>query len=459
MIMKKNRMILKTVPWAIMVCFIFSSCEKYLDIKPDKKMIVPKTLNDFKALLDEYPVMNQESTPSIGEIGSDDYFLIEDDFGKVPVRDQIVHLWAKENFEVTDNRVSDWFLPYQLINYSNIVLEGLDKISASKAEQEEWNYVEGRALFFRAWGHYQLSQLFCADYDVSKEMLGIPLRLTSDIEGKVKRATLEQTYDQILNDLNQSIPLLETKAILSSRPSKAASYALLARIYLQMNEYNKALESSTTALKINSSLINYNEVNTTLSYPFTPFNEEVLFHSTMVYKGIFASGRMQVDSELFDLYEHEDLRKSAFFWNNKGKLTFKGSYDGGVRFFSGLTTAELYLISAECHVRLGNVEDSRNILLSFLKNRYKDGVVTLDESNEKESLLHRVLSERRKEFAFRGVRWSDLRRLNKHVDYQKILTRKIGNEVFTLLPNSNRYTYQIPNFVIDLNQMEQNNRD
>ncbi len=453
-------MFLKTVLWAIIVCFIFSSCQKYLDIKPNKKMIVPKTLNDFKALLDEYQVMNRESTPAMGEIGSDDYFLIEADLASALVRDQIVYLWEKESYSATEKNFSNWVFPYRLVNYSNIVLEGLNRISPSKAEQEEWNNVKGRALFFRAWGHYQLSQLFCADYDVSKPMLGIPLRLNSDIDEKVNRATLEQTYAQVLNDLNQSIPLLETQAILSSRPSKAASHALLARVYLQMRDYKKALESSTSALKFNSTLIDYNKVNSALSYPFTPFNEEVLFHSTMMYQSIFATGRMQVDPELFDLYEQNDLRKAAFFWTNKGKLTFKGSYDGAVgamRFFTGLTTAELYLISAECLVRLENVDDSRNILISLLKNRYKDGVISIDESSD--NLLHRVLMERRKELAFRGVRWSDLRRLNKDVKYEKILTRKIGDEVFTLLPNSNRYVYPIPSITIELNDMEQNNRD
>jgi hypothetical protein len=70
----------------------------------------------------------------------------------------------------------------------------------------------------------------------------------------------------------------------------------------------------------------------------------------------------------------------------------------------------------------------------------------------------KILTERRKELIFRGLRWPDLRRLNKDGAGVSV-TRKLDGQTYTLTPNSLKYTWLIPQQVIDFNPgMPQNPR-
>jgi len=64
--------------------------------------------------------------------------------------------------------------------------------------------------------------------------------------------------------------------------------------------------------------------------------------------------------------------------------------------------------------------------------------------------------ERRKELIFRGLRWSDLRRLNMDTRFAVTLKRKVNNKEFLLLPKDARYTLQIPISVIKSSGIQQN---
>jgi len=71
--------------------------------------------------------------------------------------------------------------------------------------------------------------------------------------------------------------------------------------------------------------------------------------------------------------------------------------------------------------------------------------------------LDTILVERRKELAFRGLRWSDLRRLNKE-GWGIMLNRNLNGVPYTLPPNSELYTLPIPPDVIQLSGIMQNPR-
>jgi len=80
--------------------------------------------------------------------------------------------------------------------YSNIVLEGLSKIQPNEKNMEQYNRIRGTALFWRAWQFFQLAQIFCDDYEkeTASQKMGIPIRLSSDINQANARANIEATY-------------------------------------------------------------------------------------------------------------------------------------------------------------------------------------------------------------------------------------------------------------------------
>ncbi|HEY0895018.1 MAG TPA: RagB/SusD family nutrient uptake outer membrane protein, partial [Sphingobacteriaceae bacterium] len=282
-----------------MTGLILSSCkEEFLEIKPDRAQVVPSSLKDLQALLDNTGVMNV-GMPVLQELGSDNYFSTPEAFQSIRgATERNAYIWAKNLYEGEDG--IDWNVMYRQVFYANMVIEGLEKSSGRERSSKQWEEIKGGALFYRAWAYNQLAQMFCKTYDpqTAANDPGIPLRTESDINLASKRATVKETYDQIISDLETSIALLPNEVPLKTRPSKAAAEALLSRTYLHMAEYGKAKEHALKAIQLYSAIIDFNSLNPSASYPIPRFNEEVIFHASMANSGNFSSSRLNVDSTL-----------------------------------------------------------------------------------------------------------------------------------------------------------------
>jgi hypothetical protein len=443
----------------ILLAFIFSCKKDFLEIKSDKKLVIPTTLQDFQALLDNTEVMNA-NMPNLGEISADDYYV------SYPVwnilsqpKQKNAYIWAKDVYAGT-NAFLDWNYRYQQVFYANNVLEGLEKIK-DVADQQTYNQIKGSALFYRAYSFYQLAQVFCQTYvsPGNNTGLGIPLRLKSDINLPTKRSTVEETYQQILSDLKEAGRLLPITTAYKTRPVKSAADAMLSRVYLLMQDYNNSLAFAETVIGSAHKLIDYNVLNVAAAYPLPQYNTEVIFQSTLVSEQILLASRLIIDSTLYKSYNDDDLRKLLYFRNNNGNMTFKGSYDGSSVYFNGLALDELYLNKAECLARNGMTPEAMEALNNLLKNRWRTGkYVPLTASNSNNALTI-ILQERRKELLYRGIRWSDLRRLNLSSSTSKTLYRVLNGQVYELKPNSLNYVLPIQNDVIQMSGIPQNQRD
>jgi tetratricopeptide (TPR) repeat protein len=437
---------------------IVACSESFLDIKPDKKLVVPSTLDDMQALLDYFDVHNS-NMPGMGELSSDDYYILYDRWNTLssPYMKN-GYIWAKEIWEGSTS--IDWNYRYQQIFYANYVLEGLEK--TEKADnQGDYDRLKGTALFHRAHALYQLAQEFCAPYDksTSNDGYGLPLRLTSDLNVHVDRATVKETYERVVTDLLDAIDLLPENAAYKTRPVKAAASALLSRVYLTMQEYDKALTYAETALGADYKLIDFNSLKTSVSYPMERYNSEVIFHSQMTRYTPLSNSRLIMDSTLYRSYAGDDIRKAAWFTTVSGGYTFKGSYCGSLQIFSGLAVDECYLTKAECLARNGSVAEAISTLNKLLITRYKAGTFTpISVTNQQEALAV-ILRERRKELLFRGIRWTDLRRLNLEASTAVTIYRKLNGTSYKLEPNSPNYTLPVADDVIQLSNIPQNIRE
>ena len=124
--------------------------------------------------------------------------------------------------------------------------------------------------------------------------------------------------------------------------------------------------------------------------------------------------------------------------------------------FTGFATDELWIVQAECKVRLGDLKGSMSDINHLLKHRYKAGTFIPFSLSESDEILTFVLKERRKQLFMRGVRWEDLRRLNKDPRFAMTLVRDIGDKRYELLPSDPKWVWPIPQNEIDLNGLEQN---
>ncbi|WGQ10749.1 RagB/SusD family nutrient uptake outer membrane protein [Pedobacter gandavensis] len=445
--------------YVILSCILFSACKKnWLDAKPTSSLIIPTKVEDFQALLDNPNVMNLNQCGGAGELSAGDFQTTYEAYLSSPIQDRNAYTWAVKDdyYEGSD---ADWRNAYQRVLFANLALEGLMKIPEIPINQQNWNIVKGSALFYRAYQFFDLAQAYCKPYSENAALdLGLPLRLASDINQKVKRSNLKQTYEKIIADLNEALSLLPLKPLYKTRPSQPAVYALLARIYLSMSEYPNALLNANSCLKLSNRLMDYSTLEAT-DWPFPQFNDEVIYHC--VLGGTNASGirNMDVVPELLNLYESNDLRFRLYFRKIFSNIYFKGSYDRSNMFFSGLAVDEILLIRAECNARSGNLTEALFDLNNLLKNRWVKTPAYIDfTSVEKEVVLSKILLERRKQLCFRGIRWQDLRRLNQDSNHKTTLSRTLNGETYMLPPNDPRYIFPIDLQEIKLNGIEQNSR-
>jgi tetratricopeptide (TPR) repeat protein len=458
MIMKKY--ILKTL--LLLTVVTQQACAPdFLDVKPDKALVVPSQLNHFQALLDAATVaMNQG--PGLQILATDEFYHTESAVANLNFIERNSYLWADQIYE--GRGVRDWEYPYKAIFNANIALDGLSRIKPDAASQREWDHIYASALFYRAFSFYNLAEVFAAPYreQTAGSLPGIPLRLSMDVNELVGRGTLKQTYEQILKDLTEAGRLLSPEMTHAHRPSGAAVKAALARIYLGMQQYEKAGQMASEALQIQSTLMDFNTLDTVVVLPFPrPLslgNPEIIFHYGMTPYVLANSPLTHVDSAVYNAYEDNDLRKKHFIIRRPNNVMgYKGSYGVGADGYGGLVTDELYLIRAECHARSGRVEQALSDVNTLLKARYKTGTFK-ELTATADNILELVLRERRKELLGRGHRWSDLRRLNQDPRFAVTLKRVVNGVEYTLPPNDDRYVFPIPDDEIAISGIEQNPR-
>lgn len=463
---KKVKHYLVTLLFFLLCIFEFS-CQKFVDIKTSSSQNFIGTARDCQLLLDDYTTMNT-GYPSDGEASADNYYLNDTGYllTSITTADRDLYIWAIG--AIRPSASPQWQTPYKVVYNANIVLESLDKLKGS-TDQRTLDAIRGSALFFRAYSFWEIAQLYTKPYAsaTSGQDLGIPLRLNSDINDKSERGTLQATYSRIIQDLQDAIGLLSSNSTVSSRPSKAAAYAMLSRVYLSMDDYTQALSNASLALQINDQLIDYNTLSKTSVTPFTTrFNKEVFFHSVMtpgatLNPGNASNNVAKIDPMLVASYDSNDLRKQIFLKvNSDGTYRFTGNYEPvtTANLFNGLAVDEVYLIRAECYARAGDITLAMADLNTLLKTRWVNGTYVNMEATTADEALNKVLVERRKELLMRGLRWTDLRRLNKDTRFAKTLNRTINGITYSLPPNDIRYTLLIPQEVIANSNIPQNIR-
>lgn len=445
---KDNKMNKLIIFFIVMGCM---SCgDQFLDIKPGSDTVVPTTLDDFQQLLD---ASSLRWAPELLDLQADDYYLQQaywNSMGNVVFKN--AHVWADDIYETVESETYGWNTLYEQILYANVVLDGLSKVTVDPKRHEFYNHIKGSALFVRAMALHYLMQLYSPAYHSvnSNSDLGIPVPLSSDVNEKVKREPVAVCYKRIIDDLKESVPLLRAEVDFG-RPSKVASYALLARTYLMMGDYSSALIAADNSLFLYSDLADFNQVKSR-DYKKTIYLT-FMAPATLIRNN---SNNTLIDETLYDSYADNDLRKTVFYKiGNQGSPIKIDSYGLSIYCFSGLDTDEQYLIKAECQARIGDKDEcmkTLNHLLRHVHSNYVDQVAT-----DKEEALSMILQERRKQLLFRGLRWMDLKRYNR--DGANItLTRELGDRIYKLEPNSLKWLFPLPANEIKTSGIPQNIR-
>lgn len=441
----------------IILCMtLLSSCNKLLDEKSDLRLSTPESVQDFQALLDRVTDVNINYAGS-GEVCSDNYYLTDAGYaGLKNEEDKSLYIWQPDHVALSGTSGNDWRYCYKTIYSANSVIYGIGEKSLAGADD-----VKGQALAIRASRYLDAMIVWAPVYNkaTADRDLGVPLRLDPDMNPASKRASVKACFDQIIQDLNEAKELLPVKPISVTRASKGFANGLLARTYLYMGDYKLALANALEGLKYNNLLIDYNTLNANDKVPIKDMNVEFVFWGTMRLAPPIGVSIAFIPETLYNLYEENDLRKEMLFNKNaNGTISFRGDYTGSSNSkIMGITTAELYLIAAEGYARTGQLLEAEKMVGKLQSNRWKKGKYSPVKGLGQEELIALILQERRKELLFRGLRWGDLKRLNR--DGANItLIRSVAGTNYTLPPNDKRYAIAIPEDIIDMSGIEQNER-
>lgn len=437
--------------------FLSVSCSKdWLEKKQDVKLIVPSKLSDLDMLLNNENLVNDGRGAT--EMSNDDVSYSEEQFNAL-YSDFLRELatWRVTEFvQYGAFNQDEWDISYSQIQTCNVVLRALENLSRTNENANLYDRIKGTALYHRSRQFLNLAMTFCNYYDPStaKDELGIPLKLSDDIDEPIARASLEETYKKIVADLQSASLLLPAQKLSYSHIAKGGAYALLSRTYLFMDEYGNAKDAADSSFTYHSFVEDFNGINASPSRPLNVQSNEI--HIPLEPKSSVMSATVgRVSNELYKGYDKDDLRKTLFFkLEEDGGYSFRGHYRPAL--FSGTTTAEVLLISAECNARLGNINEAMEKLNLLLSKRYKKGTFIPQQPQTKEATLDMILLERRKELVTRCIRWQDLKRLNRDPHYAMTLERVIGGKKFILPPNDPRYILPIPQYIINYNGIEQN---
>lgn len=447
------------------------SCNDYLDVDP-VGFVVPSTIEHLDLLL---------NSEDISRSGDDNlYFFSADDFDPKGIdvgnftnpNDANLKFvkWDKDLFNL-DFEPRAWNKPYANIYTYNLVLNKIEAAETSSTYNEtDRNRIRAEAKVGRAFEYYLLVNTFGKHYSSSSSTdLGVPLVLHADVSAKTPpRSTVKEIYDFIIKDVEAAIEFLPTVRANNIRQTKASGYGYLARFYLAMGNYEKALTNANLALYQNSEIRDYNgDINQAHK------DEQYVWSYSL---NLFGFVKGTLSTEITDLYNEStgDLRLSKLFNNCAWTYTNTGwqylcegplSSAYAIKGNRSVSVSEMVLIKAECNARLasGSITDVVSDLNLLRSKRFSTtdyvALTNADFTDKKEALAF-VLKERRRELVMTGMRLFDLKRLNLEPEFAKTTIHTAGTETYTLDANANNWVMPIPSQVINLNpEIIQNQRD
>lgn len=208
-----------------------------------------------------------------GEYGSDNVSISGG--SSDPLNNILNYLRTTNNSRIADI----WSYSYKTIININATLE-----VAPEGQSKEFDIVIGENYYLRAFHYFTLVNVFGQPYINSPETnMGVPIKLTTSLDDFPARATVKEVYDQIEKDLLKAIDLMtipegsSIKSKNSCYASKEVAEALLSRVYLYMERWDKVLEYTNNV--INSGRYKLLEGDSYKAYPtFVPEeNTETIF--------------------------------------------------------------------------------------------------------------------------------------------------------------------------------------
>ena len=374
--------------------------------------------------------------------------------------------FANSDMDYNSNGAGPWATIYRVIAITNIVINADTSNLTGSAAQI--THIQGQAHALRALAHFDLLQDYGQHFITGQGgagALGVPYVKTYKDPANLEpsRGTVASNIGDIAADLTSAISMMDDSYNTStSYMTKAGAYAILARATLYAGSVDPSLyatadsaakwviansgASPVSATGFTGSFATDNASNSIFELAFSGTDSRGINGIAYILRGT-SYGDVRIltgdgaNPDLLDIYDAGDVRGAAdMIGTAQGYPTMLGKFpsmsgDDNITLFR---IEEMHLIAAETSLRAGNSADA----LSYLNNI--PAIRGLGANYYASATLENILLERRKEFAFEGLRFHDLSRMGK--DMPLIDQFKQMNDDLTGTPptfGSYRYAYPI----------------
>jgi len=418
--MKVNKLIIYSL-----LAALFISCESELDVDPRQREDATITLSTetgitniltgtyaIAATGDLYGGRVQVSGDLLGQTGVTSSTDLRWRGTFVPFR----QMYTKTMLVDNGFAQNIWARGYEIINAANIVIENINKV-ADPAKQTR---MIAEANFLKSLAYFDLVRFFAKPYEAGKtnSQLGVIIRdkaiydYTKDYSKE--RSTVEEVYALVIAGLNKAYT--DLPADNSFYANKYAAKALLARVYLQMQNYPAARDAANDVIANSGAKLmatykeafnhDVNQAEDIFAIQITNqtgTNDMITFYASGLNGG--RGGDVELRSTYLNKFDDvNDERRNFNYINSVNGRRLTSKYTNQFGDVPVIRLAEMYLIRAEANLQAGTtVGDTPLNDINKLRTRAK---ATLFST----VTLANILRERELELGMEGFRIHDIKR-------------------------------------------------
>lgn len=454
--------------FAIVTILGLSGCDDFLE-RSAQNLVIPTTCADYTEILQGEGYFDELIEECIWlNLMTDDMELYtpysDNTLPYLSAKYRYAYQW-RDDIEIEDEGFEDKLFEhlYSQILIANTCIDALEQgLEGTKDEQET---LRGQALFHRAYAYLMLANVYAKPYDLATpETECVPLRLTPTPSMQLEyRATFEEVYSQIEEDIVEGLALLKGK--------KTGNYYYIGydamlfvamRAALYSNQFDKVIKYGEEILSHNNKLFDITDRTTSIApgkenyssdYDnfLQPANPEIVFaytgstKSTTIQNLISAGNSMDqtftlshtIENSLIGLYDYDtttcvgDHRLAYWYIPPRQNSQYAYYYVGGnynaLKFNSldllyrrsAFRTAEAYISVAEAYARKDKPDydmalDYANRLRSSRLDAKAYKYLTPADFDSTDDIVQFLWDERRREMCFEEMhRWIDLRRTTR----------------------------------------------
>lgn len=439
-----TKTLLKYYLLAATILVVTGSCNKDLEPyngKSDKAALETPgdlqtaTYGTYSGLVDR---MYTKNLNQLGEYPGDDVAL------SGATGDQVFYTYTYTHFPGMGNTEQFWQGAYKVIYSANAIIEKITDGTSAQLDQ-----IKGENLYLRAMAHFDLVRIFGRPYPQGGgNNPGVVIKDNTK-DDRPSRSTVKDVYAFVIADLKHAATLM-TENKNAAFASKEVAEALLARVYLYMEDNANALLYANKVISSNRYRLMETQPYKTYFRVIPEENPETIFairHTVADDRGKDAIGSMYYNDPVTQSTGWGEVYASVAFvklldqnpadvrhsfvepqrdangnmqLRNQTPIYYINKYNWqeGVANLSSpviLRLAEMYLTRAEANAKLGNAQAAIDDVNLIRRRAGLSGAAlyTVADLKGRASVLDVVLEERRLELAFEAHRPYDLYRNNR----------------------------------------------